>query len=250
MRDLALQGDQYVIHNFAQTFPSSILKIIMGHNELCLLSGLRPGGGPSHLLEDYNMDRVVQEIAGEIKAISETTPLDLLSILRESLALAASYNLYDSIWENEKPPGLTEWSYFDISIAIGYFDGELGCCKAYNHNFKTGAAHAPGGRNVELRRVCSDVEGAWFEHVVAEASVVGCEMRSDCRTFWGNPNFFVLEGCYRYLEAWLDRDGLPPRSVAFPDDAEPMSIASELYEIVNSREQPRCKCQFAASMFH
>ena len=83
----------------------------MGWNELCLLSGLRPGGGPSHLLSDYDIDRVVEEIAGEIKAILETTPLDLLSILHKSLTLAASYNLDDSIWKNEKPPGLTEWSY-------------------------------------------------------------------------------------------------------------------------------------------
>ena len=220
----------------------------MGWNELCLLSGLRPGGGPSHLLlPDHDIDSVVEVMADEIREISETIPLDLLSILRESLTLAADDDSGNDNWDNKKPPGLTEWSYFDISIAIGYFDGEWGCCKAYYHNLNTGAARAPGGRNVELRRVYSDVESACFNHVVTEASTVGCGMDSDCTTFWGNPNFFVLEGCYKYLEAWLDRDDLPPRNVAFPDDDEPMSIASEFYEIVNSREQSRCKCQFAFS---
>jgi hypothetical protein len=224
----------------------------MGHNELCLLSGLRPGGGPSHLLlpGHHDIDSGVQIMADEIKEISETTPLqvDLLSILRESLTLATDDDSGDHTWYNEKPPGLTDWSYFDISIAIGHFDGELGCCKAYYHNAKKGSARVPSGRNVELRRVYSDIESACFDHVVTEASAE--EMDSDCTTFRGNPNFFVLEGCYRYLEAWLDRDGLPPRSIAFPSDAEPMSIASELYEIVNTREQPRCKCQFAPPMFN
>jgi hypothetical protein len=36
-----------------------------------------------------------------------------------------------------------------------------------------------------------------------------------------NPNFFVNEGCYRYLQAWLNWDELPPQS-----------IASKFYKIV------------------
>ena len=68
------------------------------------------------------------------------------------------------------------------------------------------------------------------------------KIRSECTPYDCNPNCFVLEGCYRYLEDW---DSLPPRSVAFPNDSEPMSIASELYEIrVNSRE-PRCQYPYA-----
>jgi len=83
----------------------------------------------------------------------------------------------------------------------------------------------------------------WSVFVYVVTGGIGNEkmekIRSECTPYDGNPNFFVLEGCYRYLEAWLDWDSLPPRSVAFPNDAEPMSIASELYEIVNSREEPR-----------
>jgi len=196
----------------------------MGHDELCLLSGIRPLGGPRHLVNTHDLDRVVAEMADEIKAISGTTPSDLVSILHESLALTATED-YDS-W---KPPGLTHSSYVNTCVAIGYFGDEY-----------TDAIRAPGGRDVELRRV-STHNNVLFDYVVT--GELGNEKMektySLCSTFNSNPNFFVLERSYRYLEAWLDWDSLPPRSIAFPNDAEPMSIASELYEIVNSREQPR-----------
>ena len=217
----------------------------MGHDELCLLSGIRPGGGPRNLLYKYDLDRVVAEMAGEIKAIYKAAPSDsdLDSILRESLAFAAiqdvNYYNEENTW---KPPGLTQWSYFDTCIGIGYFDS-FGCCEAVYHNDDTGAPRAPGGHDVELRRVCTDQDSVWFDYVIT--GDVGYEQKerifSNCRTDLSNPNFFVLEGCYRYLEAWLDWGSLPPRSVAFPHDAEPMSIPSEFYEIVNTREQPRSK---------
>jgi len=213
----------------------------MGHDELCLLSGIRPGGGPRNLLYQDSVDTVVAEMTDEIKAISQTTPPDLHSILRESLVLAAHEDVGDYNEENAwKPPGLTQWPYFNTCIAIGYFD-EFGCCTAVYHNEGTGAPRAPGGRDVELRRVYTDQDRGWFDYVIT--GDVGHEKRdkisSNCGAYNGNPNFFVLEGCYRYLEAWLDWESLPPRSMAFPDDAEPMNVASEFYEIVNTRERPR-----------
>jgi hypothetical protein len=45
------------------------IKNYMGHNELCLLSGLCPRGGPSQPISD-DMDLVVEEMADEMKAIS------------------------------------------------------------------------------------------------------------------------------------------------------------------------------------
>lgn len=53
----------------------------MGHDELCLLSGIRPGGEPSNLLYRDSVDTVMVEITDEIKAISQTTPPDLDSNL-------------------------------------------------------------------------------------------------------------------------------------------------------------------------
>jgi hypothetical protein len=81
----------------------------MGHDELCLLSGIRPGGGPRNLLSQYDLDRVVAEMTDEIKTISKSAPSDLDSILSESLALAAhqdvNYYNEENTWE---PPGLMQ----------------------------------------------------------------------------------------------------------------------------------------------
>jgi hypothetical protein len=209
----------------------------MGHDELCLITGIRPGGGPRDLLYSHGIERVVKDMVHEIKLlVSDPKPSDLLTILEESLAVAIDEK--DQSW---KPPGLGNWTYFNTCIAIGYFD-QHGHCETlyYGHAFEP---RALGGRDVECRRVYTDKDSVWFDYVVTGDPYYNhkVESWSDCTTMDGNPNFFVLEGAYRYLEAWLDWESLPPRKIAFPDDAEPMSIASEFYEIVNTRKQPRSK---------
>jgi hypothetical protein len=138
------------------------------------------------------------------------------------------------------PPGLGSWPHFDRAIAIGFFD-YLGLCRP-RYCDDEGNVHIPGGREVEVRRVHTNNEGGWFDYIVTESSN-GSERwekaTSYCSPLQENPNFFVLEGCYKYLNAWLDWDGLTPRNVAFPNDVEPMSLASEFYEIVNSRAEIR-----------
>jgi hypothetical protein len=94
------------------------------------------------------MDRVIAEMTDEIKAISKAAPSDLNSILRKSLELAAhpDVNYYNE--ENHwKPPGLTQWP----------------CCEELYQN-KDGAFRAPGGRDIELRRVYTDQDSVWFDH--------------------------------------------------------------------------------------
>jgi hypothetical protein len=54
----------------------------------------------------------------------------------------------------------------------------------------------------------------------------------------GSPNFFCLYKPYFYLQAWIDRDSLPPRQIAFPHEPE-MSFEGEFYEIVNTHTQRR-----------
>ncbi|THU79772.1 hypothetical protein K435DRAFT_697119 [Dendrothele bispora CBS 962.96] len=97
---------------------------------------------------------------------------------------------------------------------------------------------AAGGRGVELRRVRIPNGYGGFRIVVSplENSDVGeITENTVCTSYRGSTNFFALEGPYRYLEAWIDRASLPPRSVAFPQDPVNMDFAGELYEIVNSR---------------
>ena len=207
-------------------------------HELCLLLCLCLGGGPPYLLTSSDdIDLVVEEMADEIKAILETTPPDLLSIIQESLTLAVFDNFGDRTWNHKKPYGLAERSYFDVAIAIGHFDEDPdGSCRVYYHNFQTGTICAPNRHNVELRRVYSDAESAYFNYVVMEAAEY--QTMTDCRAWGGNPNFFVLKGCYKYLEAWLCWDSLPPQGLPFPTNAALMSIPSEFYKIVNSQKQP------------
>ncbi|KAF8155696.1 hypothetical protein B0H34DRAFT_860014 [Crassisporium funariophilum] len=50
----------------------------------------------------------------------------------------------------------------------------------------------------------------------------------------GFGNFWVSEGCFHYLQAWIDFEGLPR-----PSHSRPLSFAGELYEVVNSREDGR-----------
>ncbi|PVF98442.1 hypothetical protein CPB86DRAFT_361019 [Serendipita vermifera] len=53
-------------------------------------------------------------------------------------------------------------------------------------------------------------------------------------------NLLCLRAPYYYLQAWLDRDSLPPREIAFPHEPE-MSFEGELYEIVNSHPDNRLR---------
>lgn len=84
----------------------------------------------------------------------------------------------------------------------------------------------------------TDHSRGWFGYIVTGDGEPE-KKESKCGVYTGNLNFFVLEGCYRYLEAWLDWESLPPWSMEFPHNAEPMSIASEFYEIVDTQELPR-----------
>ena len=57
--------------------------------------------------------------------------------------------------------------------------------------------------------------------------------------YWqtGIGNFFLSECCYKFLEAWIARPGLPPMW-----DGRSLSFAGELWEVVNSRETGRSEC--------
>ncbi|PVG01125.1 hypothetical protein CPB86DRAFT_823959 [Serendipita vermifera] len=54
----------------------------------------------------------------------------------------------------------------------------------------------------------------------------------------GDVNVFCLRTPYYYLRKLVDRDSLPPRQTAFPQEPV-MSFEGELYEIVNTRRKDR-----------
>ncbi|PVF98447.1 hypothetical protein CPB86DRAFT_705323, partial [Serendipita vermifera] len=57
-------------------------------------------------------------------------------------------------------------------------------------------------------------------------------------SYMSNGNLFCLRVPYFYLQAWLHRETLPPRQIAFPSEPD-MSFEGELYEIINTRKKAR-----------
>jgi len=203
-------------------------------------------------MSGYEPERTnhVESIASQIIAADNLLDLDveeIVAILNESFS---NFKLFS----NWQPNGLGDWAGFQTCIAVGYFhrdarkyyygDGELGWHDLYNARFMD-------GKDVEVFRV-RDGESGHFDTIVVtnedgvtETDVpVDAQMAIFCSSMGTheNPNFFLSEGCYRYLEAWVDFQSLPSRSLGFPSDPAPMTFAGELYEIINSRTQPPCTC--------
>lgn len=228
-------------------------------HELCVVSGIYPGSRPGMLIAPFpgELKKVTETIAGEVEASGETnlglSQLTFLvaEALKTTLPLengGLTKNDHDVWWI---PYDLFKWHGFDTSIAIGHFD-ENGEYKIdySGEKRKIGPKNGneiwpiPNGVGVEVRRVRKSNEYGGFDVVVVEDdNVNGWEreqtQRTDCCARF-SPNFFVLEGCYRYLEEWLD----PSVSPAVPTKTAhglSLPLAGELYEIIHSRKRDRSK---------
>ena len=238
-------------------------------DELCLLCGICPAGGPSALLHRNDLHDIACQLAADIR-VDTLTDDDILSIVTD--ALSSSFSDDDRVLgyrPNWLPDGLGQRA--DLTqctcIAIGYFDVDREGEAPIRDN-----GRVPDGRNVEVRRV-RDIVGGDFRVVVRaivdeddeQKDSEALEMlepedqeelgdqeewkehEEDCDSacsvsevnYPNNPNFWLCERCYRLLNAWLDKDALPCRNLALHSASEPMSLAGELYEIVNSRAQRR-----------
>jgi hypothetical protein len=108
-------------------------------DELCVLSGIRPGGGPERLLMKSDIGEVAFEMVYEIESeaqLAQTPPTmtasDLNSIINEALTLATSGpgDDHDDVSEPKIPAWfenhISDWPGSQTSVAIGYFneDGE------------------------------------------------------------------------------------------------------------------------------
>ena len=238
-------------------------------DELCLLCGICPAGGPSALLHRNDLHDIACQLAADIR-VDTLTDDDILSIVTD--ALSSSFSDDDRVLgyrPNWLPDGLGQRA--DLTqctcIAIGYFDVDREGEAPIRDN-----GRVPDGRNVEVRRV-RDIVGGDFRVVVRaivdeddeQKDSEALEMlepedqeelgdqeewkehEEDCDSacsvsevnYPNNPNFWLCERCYRLLNAWLDKDALPCRNLTLHSASEPMSLAGELYEIVNSRAQRR-----------
>jgi hypothetical protein len=136
------------------------------------------------------------------------------------------------------PEGFGKWEGFNTCVAIGQFD-ESGY---------PGMIDRPGdprdedwiipyGCEIEVRRVR---EGHWqsFDTLVGDDSgVEGEEVECYYETHCVGANIWAHEGCYKYLEAWLNQ---PPSWPAVYSKTSSLgfSLPGELYEIATSRKQP------------
>jgi len=227
--------------------------------ELCVLSGIGPEGGPRYLLDKSKVDETASAMACEIQNLTladDATPSltehDLWHIVEEALTIATTGDDDDDYYRPGVPTWFSDhiisWPGRQRCIAIGHFVGWDGECPqewgTYNNfgEWTPGPARIPLGDNVEVRIVDSYRNCGKFSTVVVRLpdGEEDTDEKSDCNCATNNGigNVFVLEGCWIYLQAWLDVS--LPLSLS-SCSGEPLSLAGEFYEIVNSRKERR-KC--------
>ncbi|PPQ96046.1 hypothetical protein CVT26_004679 [Gymnopilus dilepis] len=222
----------------------------MGHyDELCLLCGISPIP-LSDIYTDpsYGAEDLAEKVIEYDSTLLEDMDLDEEG-LQEVLYRALSAESADGLdWFTR--PGW-RWEGFTRCIAVGHFvvDGDTpheivrvdeGCMRKI-----------PDGQGVETRLVddanCGEFRRVIDETIDEEGNVIETKEEKLSRTSSTNyiydklhdledsfGNFFVSEGCYHYLQAWLDFAQLPPAQ----HDRQ-LTFAGELYEVINSRQQGR-----------
>jgi hypothetical protein len=226
----------------------------MGWDEVCIVCGICPSShaytsGPCRLLTNWQVWQQEQfpKITAEIVAINNTNFDETLAIVSEALSFPCYEDDENTIRRLRKVmPGLGDWSGFKRCMGIGQFndgDGRAIC----QTDDESGLFKVPDGRQVEMRLVNGYDAGSFWQ-VIKENKDDATEEQeeigySHCSAYMtdgeGQPNIFVMEGCYHYLHAWLDWAALPPRKQAFPSDPAPLPFGAELYEIVNSEQDLR-----------
>jgi hypothetical protein len=187
----------------------------------------------------------VPELIDEVVSINNDDFDETQAIVSEALALPI-YENYETIHLlREVMPGQCHWSGFRRCMAIGQFDSGG---DATLINDESGSLRVPDGRQVEIRlvdgyhcarfnKVLEVVQGDKTEFAYSHCAVIDGGRR--------NPNFFVSEGCYHYLHAWIDWAALPPRSQAFALDPAPLHFGAELYEIINSMKDLQARSEWS-----
>lgn len=210
----------------------SLANISIGSwDELCLLCGVFCG--PSHLLSRYGVDDVAQTISREIFPGDQET----LDIVRGALfSCFSDEDILPGYIPTWLPDGMGSAGYSTGRyVAIGCF-GEDGGAPLRD-------GKVPDGQHVEVRHV-RDGDGGDFNEVLVvredgeeawEHANTSCSVRGASSA----PNIFLCERCYAYLNKWLDERQLPSRPCSPPLDSTQLSLAAELYEIVNSRKARR-----------
>jgi hypothetical protein len=209
-------------------------------DELCVLSGIGPEGGPPGLFNKSQLQDVASTMATDILNATNLSifEADLKSIIQKALPLVT---LRDPI---------CLWPGSQTCIGIGHFDRHGECPKgwvtAVEEERNVENARILSGDDIEVRTVhSSSWENGGFhvmERLLPSGKLKKQQQMSDCncRMHDSVSNFFILAGCWIYLQAWLDVS-LQPRLSSY--SGKPLSLAGEFYEIINSRRDKR-RCAY------
>ncbi|KAF8873058.1 hypothetical protein CPB84DRAFT_1753386 [Gymnopilus junonius] len=222
----------------------------MGHwDELCLLCGISPIP-PNGIYTDtaYGAGDLAEKLIEYDPSLLHDMELDE-DALQELLQTALDAESSDGFdWFTR--PGW-RWQGFRTCIAVGHFLSEEDDTPHQIVSTDTGyMRRIPDGQEVETRLVkdanCGEFRVVIHRTVDGEGNVVETQEEKLSRTSSSNylydelaredgfGNFFLSEGCYHYLRAWLDFNQLPE-----PQRGRQLNLAGELYEVVNSRPKGR-----------
>jgi hypothetical protein len=216
------------------------------------LCGISYKGGPRVLLHSSQVPNIASTMADEIFITHKTIGLgttELTSIITNALNTtlpSQSDTEPEPDSETEDPPnvgwapeGLGQWKGFNTCVAIGQFDEE-----GYPGMIDRPGDWAdeewiiPYGDEIEVRRVREGHWRAFDTMVVDDPSVEGGELEIYAESHITGGNIWAHEGCYKYLEAWLDPSLLQPR-IRSSHSSLGFSLPGELYELVISRNKAR-----------
>ncbi|GJE96639.1 hypothetical protein PsYK624_128390 [Phanerochaete sordida] len=204
----------------------------MGWDEVCILCGIRPYGGPVWFgASEESATQIAQEV---VAAGFTDLPPDALAAMLLDL-FQTNPDDFDPRYKASVHPG-----YDKDCIAIGHFDRTGG----YEPCRHAGRALHPPGDNVQVRRVADNSSGASFNQVVelVRGERVTSAQATTCDTYGGCAcNLWLHVACWGHLQHWL-ACSLPPRAGR---SGEPLPLAGELYEIAASRAEPQQECRGA-----
>ncbi|PVG01674.1 hypothetical protein CPB86DRAFT_83415 [Serendipita vermifera] len=204
----------------------------MGWEELCLISGLRAGGGPG-LLFGTDVEGTLNMIIKSLK--SQELDLNLgKKRLRDEIGKVLQ--LFENVGtdfptgyeEAIKSGSISPGPYFPFTYEYRKWDGWKAIAVENFDNDENKEA-------VTTRLVDEPWDYGMFY------KVDGSDERVLTDASRSSGNFFCLRAPYLYLQSWIDKDSLPPRQTAFPLESD-MSFEEELYEIVKYRSNRRHNC--------
>ncbi|PVF91194.1 hypothetical protein CPB86DRAFT_792216, partial [Serendipita vermifera] len=198
--------------------------------ELCLICGLREGGGPWGLFWDGEecLDMIIKDIE-EQKLNITLSREELREEIRNLLLLFnAEYSSDSTGYEQAVKEGsISPGPYFPFTSDYEKWEGWKAVAVGIFDEHSNDDAKQMKGRAVTSRLV-DTYHGLAGKYYKIEGSN-GWDLR-DVRT--ESNDFLCLRAPYFYLQSWINRDSLPPRQTAFPLEPD-MSFDGELYEIVD-----------------